>query len=32
VRTATAAPRSALAVWQDWRDFSGRACNFPIAD
>jgi hypothetical protein len=31
-RNRGAVPRSALAVWQDWRDFSGRACNFPIAD
>ena len=31
-RKRGAVPRSALAVWQDWREFSARACDFPIAD
>jgi hypothetical protein len=31
-RKRGAVPRSAIAVWQDWRDFSARACDFPIAD
>ena len=31
-RKRGAEPRSAFVVWQDWRDFSARACDFPIAD
>jgi membrane protein DedA with SNARE-associated domain len=31
-RKRGAVPRSASAVWRDWRDFSARACDFPIAD
>lgn len=25
-------PASALQVWCDWKEFAGRACEFPIAD
>jgi membrane protein DedA with SNARE-associated domain len=25
-------PRPVLSVWRDWRDFSARACEFPVAD
>lgn len=31
-RKRGAAPRSVFAVWQDWREFSARSCDFPIAD
>jgi len=31
-RKRGAVPRTAFAVWQDWREFSARACDFPIAD
>jgi GNAT superfamily N-acetyltransferase len=31
-RKLGAKPRPVLSVWRDWRDFSLRACEFPIAD
>ncbi len=31
-RKRGATPRPVLAVWRDWREFSNRACEFPIAD
>jgi len=31
-RKRGAAPRPVLAVWRDWREFSARACEYPIAD
>ena len=31
-RKRGALPRPILDVWRDWRDFSARACEYPIAD
>lgn len=31
-RKRGAVPRPVLAVWRDWREFSARACEYPIAD
>jgi membrane protein DedA with SNARE-associated domain len=31
-RKRGALPRSVLALWRDWRDFSATVCEFPIAD
>jgi membrane protein DedA with SNARE-associated domain len=31
-RKRGAKPRPVVSLWRDWRDFSLRACEFPIAD
>ena len=31
-RKRGATPRPVLALWRDWREFSARACEYPIAD
>lgn len=31
-RDLGARPADVLSVWRDWREFSARACDFPIAD